>query len=101
MTDYKKLAYQCEDTFILGKSLPVVALRQLPKIADKFLALIDHPDYLPGTQRAMASGIMTFYRTNERYINDERQLREAFYMACKLHHHSHYTLALFEHDRTC
>lgn len=96
MTEYKKLAYQCEDTFILGKSLPIVALRQLPKIADKFLALPDVPDYLPGTQRAIASGIMDFYDTNKPYADDERQLRESFIDSCKQHRHSHYTLNLFK-----
>lgn len=96
MTEHKKLAYQSEDTFVLGKSLPIVAMRQLPKIADKFLALDDHPDYWPGAHRAMANGIMEFYEENKRYMDDERELKERFTRACKLHQNSHYTLALFE-----
>lgn len=96
MTEIKKLAYQSEDTFVLGKSLPVVAMRQLPKLAEKFRALDEHPDYNPGAHRAMASGIMDFYNANVKYMDDERELKERFTRACKLHQNSHYTLALFE-----
>ena len=71
MTEHKRLAYLSEDTFALGKSLPVVAMRQLPKLAEKFRALPDHPDYLPGAQNAMADGIMTFYNRNLKYMDDE------------------------------
>lgn len=95
MNEHKKLAYLSEDTFKLGISLPVVAMRQLPKIAEQFNALPDHPDYLPGAQRAMAYGIMKFYNDNKRFMDDERELREAFTEACKLHKNSHYTLAMF------
>lgn len=96
MTEIKKLAYQSEDTFILGKSLPVVAMRQLKKLADKFLALPDEQGYLPGAQRAMASSIMEFYDNNEHLMSDERKLRQCFEQACKLHKNSSFTLALFE-----
>ncbi len=96
MTEIKKLAYESEDTFILGKSLPVVAMRQLPKLADKFLALPDHPDYLPGAQRAMASSILSFYEENKHLMDDERELRRRFEKECKLHRHSSCELALFE-----
>lgn len=94
MTDYKRLAYQSEDIFRLGVSLPVVAMRQLPKLAEKFHALPDHPEYKPGTQHAMAEGIMDFYREHLHLMDDERELREAFDKACKLHHYSHFMLAL-------
>lgn len=96
MTEYKKLIYKTEDTFILGKSLPVVAMRQLPKLAQQFRSLPDSPCYMPGTQVAIASGIMTFYNTNMRFMDDERELLEAFNVAVRLHHHSHYTLRLYE-----
>lgn len=96
MTELKKLAYLSEDTFILGKSLPVVAMRQLKKLADKFLALPDEQGYLQGTQRAMASGILSFYEKNEHLMGDERELRKSFEVACKLHQHSSYTLSLYE-----
>lgn len=96
MTEYKQLIYKVEDTFILGKTLPVVAMRQLPKLAEQFAALPDSPLYINGTQKAIASGIMTFYDTNKRFMDDERELFEAFNVACKMHHHSRYTLRLFE-----
>lgn len=96
MNDYKKLAYQSEDTFALGKTLPVVAMRQLPKLADKFKALPDHPDYLPGTQQAMSERIMEFHRDNMRFMDDERELKESFKKACKLRHHGPFELLLFE-----
>jgi len=95
MTEHKRLAYLSEDTFRLGITLPVVALRQLPKLAEKFRALPDVPDYWPGAQRAMAAGIMAFYDANKHLMDDERELRESFTRACKLHQHSHHTLALF------
>ena len=96
MTDYKRLIYKVEDTFVLGKSLPVVAMRQLPKLAEQYAALPDIPDYLPNTQKGIAAGIMTFYDDNKKYMDDERQLFESFNRACKLHQHSRHTLALFE-----
>ena len=96
MNEYKRLIYKVEDTFILGKSLPIVAMRQLPKLAEQFKALPDIPEYLPNTQVGIATGIMTFYDTNRRYMNDERELLEAFSVACKMNHHSRYTLRLFE-----
>ena len=98
MNEYKKIAYESEDTFALGKTLPVVAMRQLPKIADKFYALPDHPDYVPGLQRAMGNGVMRFYNNNLKYMDDERELKEQFKKACKLHHHSHYELRLFSRE---
>lgn len=96
MTEYKKLIYKVEDTFILGKTLPVVAMRQLPKLAEQFAALPDVPEYIPRTQEGIASGIMTFYNTNKRFMDDERELLEAFTVVCKNHHHSRYTLRLYE-----
>ena len=96
MTDYKRLIYKVEDTFILGKSLPVVALRQLPKLAQQFETLPNIPEYISGTQRAMAEIIMDFYNENKTLIDDERELLDVFKKVCKLHKYSHYTLRLFE-----
>ena len=96
MTEYKKLIYELEDTFALGKSLPLVALRQLPKIAEKFKELPDIPDYLPGTQKALSNGITQFLNECNKIIDDERELKEVFTMRTKLHHYSHYTLRHFE-----
>ena len=96
MTDYKKLSYKLEDTFELGKSLPVVAIRQLPKIAGQFRSLPDHPDYLTKTSEAMARLIDDFVSENKRYIDDERELRQVFVKACKKNRYGHYLLRLFE-----
>lgn len=96
MTEHKKLIYQLEDTFTLGKQLPVVALRQLSKLAQRFRDLPDVPDYLPGTSVAVATNIETFVRTNNRYIDDERELKESFTVACKNKLFSHHYLKLFE-----
>lgn len=96
MTEYKKLSYKSEDTFKLGLTLPVVAMRQLPKLAKEFDELPDNPDYMRDTQHAFADGIMRFYNENLRYMDDERQLRENFQRVVKLAHYSHKYLALFE-----
>ena len=98
MTEIKKLSYQSEDTFILGKSLPVVAMRQLKKLADKFIMLPDEPGFLPGSQCAMASLIMSFIEDNEHLMDDERELKKRFERACKLNKCSSYTLELFRNQ---
>lgn len=96
MTDYKKLIYKVEDTFHLGKSLPVVAMRQLPKLAEQFRALPDIPEYLPNTQKTIADVIIDFYNTNKLFMDDERELLDVFTSACKLNTYSRYTLRMFE-----
>lgn len=96
MTEYKKLSYELEDTILLGKKLPIVAMNQLPKIAQKFMILPDIEDYLPGTQKAMHDSIMEFVEKNKKYLDDERELKEIFKQKAKLHQLSHYTLRLFD-----
>lgn len=96
MTDHKKLAYKLEDTFILGKSLPVVAMRQLPKLADQFRTLPDHSSYQPGTSAAIAGLIEDFADENKRYMDDERELKQIFERTCKANRFGHHLLSLFE-----
>ncbi|MBQ9560581.1 MAG: hypothetical protein IJV08_11490 [Bacteroidaceae bacterium] len=83
MTELKKLSYKLEDTFALGRSLPVVAMRQLPKLADAFEALPQEPGYVEGVPLAMASHIRGFVSRNSRLIDDERQLTAIFTDACR------------------
>ena len=96
MNEHKKLAYQLEDTFALGISLPVVAMRQLPKIAEKFAALPDCNDYPNGVQRVMHEHIMSFVEKNKRYMDDERELREIFVKAQKSNMYSHHYFKIYE-----
>lgn len=95
MTEHKKIIYQLEDTFALGKSLPVVAMRQLPKIAERLNALEDHPDYMPDTAKVIAKSVVEFYNKNMEIIDDERELKEVFTKACKSKFYSHHYLNLF------
>lgn len=85
MTPQKKLIYQMEDTFTLGKSLPIVAMRQMPKLAEKFRATPDLPEHPTGSMNAMADNIDRFYRENKQLLddNDERELFGIFNNACK------------------
>lgn len=96
MNEYKKLAYQLEDTFALGISLPVVAIRQLPKIAERFAALPNDPDYLDGVQYVMHKNIMSFVEKNKRYMDDERELRTVFEKAHKSKMYSHHYFKIYE-----
>ena len=84
MTEYKKLIYKVEDTIALGKSLPVVAMRQLPKLAKEFEGLQDIQEYKPGTQALMSAWIMAFYNNNEKLLDDERELKKIFTQYSKL-----------------
>lgn len=96
MTDYKRLAYKLEDTVYLGKSLPIVALRQMPRLAEQFAALPDIPQYLHGTQRALSSHIMYFVNEQQDFLDDERELKERFTRADKLDLFGPHYLKLFE-----
>ena len=83
MTELKKLSYKLEDTFVLGKSLPVVAMRQLPKLADAFAALPNEDGYVKGAPLAMANHIRCFLRRNNQFMDDERELLKIFDDACR------------------
>lgn len=96
MTEHKKLAYKLEDIFSLGKSLPVVALRQLPRIADEFDALQESDGYLPQTHNVIANSIRRFVSNNSRYMDDERELKRIFKEECRLSSFGTRQLALFE-----
>ena len=80
----------------LGKELPVVAMKQLPKIAEKFRSLPDNIDYLPGTAQVMADHIDTFIKDNSRYIDDERELKDIFKEAVSKGKYSKHFLKFFE-----
>ena len=83
MTELKKLSYKLEDTFALGKSLPVVAMRQLPRIADAFAVLPDDQEYIAGTQQALARHVRCFVAEHIGMMDDERELKRVFADACK------------------
>ena len=96
MTELKKLSYKLEDIFTLGKSLPVVSMRQLPKLAEQFVQLKDTPGYIRNTHKAIATHIMTFYEKNKDNMDDEQLLSERFTQACKLNRYGHHLLRLYE-----
>lgn len=98
MTEIKKLSYKLEDIFALGKSLPVVAIRQLPKIIEQFRQLPDEQGYIPATQNAMACHVEKFQETMLPYIDDEKFLRKSFEVAYKNHRYGPDYLALYEED---
>lgn len=99
MTELKKLSYKLEDTFILGKSLPVVAMRQLVKLARQFSELPDEPGYEIGTQKAISRHIVIFLDRNEKYIDDERELLKIFNDAVKRHLYGPCLLTFFQTEQ--
>ncbi len=97
MTEYKKLSYKLEDAVYLGKSLPLVVLRQtLPKLAEQFSSLPDIQEYTPGTQRAIAKLITDFVDELKHFVDDECELKERFIKADKNNKLGHHLLVLFE-----
>ena len=98
MNEYKKLAYKLEDTFALGKSLPIVAMRQLTKIAEEFTNLQEDDCYKPKTHIMMASHINDFVSKHKHLMDDERELKKVFTSACKHERYGPKFLELFERD---
>ena len=78
MKEYRKLTSEMEDCVALGKSLPVVALRQMKKIAAKFGKMPDTPDLLPGTQHAFEKMLNKFVDECMEDADDERYLKQIF-----------------------
>lgn len=85
-----------EDTFLLGKHLPIVAMNQLPKLASAFSSLQECSQYKPKTNLMMCEHINEFVRENQRLLNDERELKGVFETACKRGHYGSKFLSLFE-----
>lgn len=97
MTEYKRLSYKLEDAIYLGKSIPIVVLRQtLPTLAKLFDALPDIPDYIPGTQHAISKMITDFIDEQSHFADDECELKERFVKADKFNKLGHHLLSLFE-----
>lgn len=99
MTELKRLSYKLEDTFVLGRSLPVVAIRQIKRLSDQIRALEDHPDYLPRTPSIIAEIIDDFVESNKHLLDDERELKEVFERVCKMHKFGPSMLLFFKNNK--
>ena len=96
MTEYNKLFYKIEDTFVLGRALPVVAMRQITKLAEQIRSLPDSPQYIQNTQNVISEDLMKFYEDNKHLMDDERALKKVFDYQCKKGMFKSSLLALFE-----
>jgi 23S rRNA C2498 (ribose-2'-O)-methylase RlmM len=77
LTPFKKVIYQAEDTVLLGKSLPLVAHRQLLKIVEKLRAMPhDERLHYEDAEEKAAQEIEKFCKSLSFHLDDEREMKK-------------------------